>query len=241
MESMTTNQNWTKAMRACMHHLEELNLTEDTLHNRTKEENNAVLELETNYIRLAARMPQERSASLVNHALFLHVVRQNSQGAGDSYSSALIENPGYLAARRGYDYFLNQGMLSDISPKQQKIQLALRRKREKMMWRRQTVSKEDRIAQHLSVLMEEAARTTLNYEEVEKKYLAYKAMAKKINKFRDKEEYTEDDKIQMKHYRHWKRELKIKQSVMDDANNKVLQLRQEREDRVARNEERTKE
>jgi hypothetical protein len=131
--------------------------------------------------------------------------------------------------------------LSDISPKQQKIQLALRRKREKMMWRRQTVSKEDRIAQHLSVLMEEAARTTLNYEEVEKKYLAYKAMAKKINKFRDKEEYTEDDKIQMKHYRHWKRELKIKQSVMDDANNKVLQLRQEREDRVARNEERTKE
>ena len=37
MDSMKSNQNWTTAMRACMHHLEELNLTEDTLHNRTKE------------------------------------------------------------------------------------------------------------------------------------------------------------------------------------------------------------
>jgi hypothetical protein len=233
--SIKSNRGWMQEMRASMDHLEELNLTEDTLQNITEEEKAAVLELETDYVRLAARMPQERSASLLNHALFLHIVRQNSQGAGDSYSSALVENPGFIAARRGYEYFINRGMLAEVSPKQRKIQMTLQRKREKMQWRRRgQVSKEDRIATHLSLLMEEAATATLNFEKVQENYFIHKKLAKKINKLRDEEEYTEDDKEEMKKFRYWKREFKEKKKLMDEANGKVLLVRKEREESKAR-------
>jgi hypothetical protein len=233
-DSISSVTAWGKALQNAEETLEEKNLTAETFDNNTVEAKAAVLELETHYIRLAARMPQERSASLLNHALFLHVVRRNVESAGNSYSSALRENPGYVEARRGYEYFLNRGMLSAISEKQQKIQARMRRKKAAKTWRRGAISVEQRIEKHLSILLEVAYEATAEYEQAEADFSGQKVKAKKINKIRSKNEYTNEDQIEMKEYRRLKRLLQKKEIVMKEADEKVMSLRKGREDRRVR-------
>ena len=240
-DSISSVSNWGKAVRNAELLLEEKNLTAETFDNNSKETVASMLELETNYIRLAARMPQDRSSSLLNHALFLHLVRQNFQGAGASYSSALCENPGNMKARRGYEYFINLGMLAAISPKQQKIQARMRRKKRAKQWRRESISKSQRIEKHLSVLLEIAAEATADFEQIEGEFLKSKVKAKKINKLRSKEEYTEEDIVEMKIYKKLKKAMRKKEQIMNDADEKVIAVRQEREDRKARDEVEMKE
>jgi hypothetical protein len=226
---------WSKSVEKSTEMLEELLLTNETLNSNTKQAKAAVLELEISYVRLAARMPQERAASLLNHALFLHLVRQDVESAGNSYATALTENPGDLGARRGYEYYVNRGMLAVISPKQKKILNTLRRKKQKSKWRsKDTVTIEGRIAGHLSILLEAAASATAEYEGSEEEFLVSKKIAKNINKFRNKEEYTEEDKIQMKEYKRLKRVMAKKKVVMEATDAKVNKLRKQREERRVR-------
>ena len=93
-----------------------------------REGSDALRDLELNYILLAARMPQERSLSLLNQALFLQLVQLMLKVLG-LHSQALRENPGETAAIRGYAYYVNQGLLGCISPVQQRVQDAMRKKK----------------------------------------------------------------------------------------------------------------
>ena len=83
-------------------------------------------------------------------------------------------------------------------------------------------------------MLEAAASATAEYEGSEEEFLVSKKIAKNINKFRNKEEYTEEDKIQMKEYKRLKRVMAKKKVVMEAEDAKVNKLRKQREERRVR-------
>ena len=170
-------------------------------------------------------MPQERSLSLLNQALFLQLVRADVEGSGAAFAEALRENPGETAAIRGYAYYVNQGLLGCISPVQQRVQDAMRKKRAKAQWRRETKGRADkRIENAIAKFRESVEAARKAFQVAQEEYESARKRAKK-NK--------EDPEI-MSEYKRKRRAMKERERDVAQAQAKVDKAVMERDNRQRR-------
>ena len=188
----------------------------------------SLLELELGYIRLAARMPQQRSLSLLNQALFLQLVRHDIDGSGAIFAEALRENPGENAAIRGYELFVNRGLLGCISPVQRRTQKVMAKKKAKQEWRRQTLGRTNaRIDDAISRLVHAAKKAQEEFAVATDEYNASRALAKK---------QKEDESVMAK-YRLARKMMKHKELLMKKAQSQADKAMSERNARLNRDAE----
>ena len=177
------------------------------------------------YILLATRMPQQRSLSLLNQALFLQLVRIDVDGSGAAFAEALRENPGEIAAIRGYAYYVNCGLLGHISPVQQRVQEIMRKKKAKQQWRRETKGRANaRIDAAIAEFASSAEQAKRVFEAAEVEYNAARKLAKK----------NKEDSELMAEYKKSRSMMKATEEAMHAAHARLDKAVKQRDERQRR-------